>query len=370
MQPISKKPRVVFASVLDRIDDTRMFEKMATTIARHGYQVYIIAQPSNSIPANANINFIPTKRVKRLSLSRLLLPLKIGLNVFKLKPEILVVNTHELLIVSIVNRILFGGKIVYDIRENYYRNLWHSEAFRPPLKWALAWMVRAKEKLASPLFHHFILAEKSYEDELTFLGKKYTILENKAALPMGYSRSAKSGPIDLIFTGTIAQSTGIFEAISLASSLHQIDPKVTLKIVGFCSLPDIRHRLESVVRDKPFITQVGINEPVPHGRIMKEIAKASFGIIYYPPSPHTNRSMPTKLYEYMACQLPILTWPDQSFANHVAEQNAGLLADTPPAELLDAMRQTSFYTQPIANCLWEGDRFIDLIEKTVQNPPR
>ncbi|MEQ8425402.1 MAG: glycosyltransferase, partial [Cyclobacteriaceae bacterium] len=178
------KRRIAIASVLKPIDDTRMFEKMGVTLAKTGqYDVYVIGQLSNYIPAHAGINFTGLSHVKRLSLSRLLIPVRTLSNLFKLKPEALIVNTHELLIVSLVIRILFGTRIVYDIRENYYRNIRFSEAFPSWQKFPVALWVRVKEKVTAPFFHHFILAENAYQTELNFIGRRFTILENRAIKP-------------------------------------------------------------------------------------------------------------------------------------------------------------------------------------------
>lgn len=356
------KQNIVIASTLKPLDDTRMFEKMGVSLAGTGaYDIYVMGQGINDIPAYQGIQFIGFKPVHRLSISRWLLPFKILLKTIKVKPTLLIVNTHELLIVSIANRILFGCKIVYDIRENYYRNILHSEVFPWIIRRPLALWVRLKEKVTSPLFHHFILAEKTYENELGFIGNRYTVLENKMELPKGFNRHSNSTQINLLFSGTVAYSTGIFEAIALAQKLHRTDERVRLSIVGYCAIPAIREKVAKALRDKPWITLIGFYSLVPHKEILAEIRQADFGIIYYPPSPHTYRSMPTKLYEYMAYQLPVLTWQNQDFAAWVIQNQAGLTVDTLESNLLQEMRDKQFYPHPIEGLEWEAEKFRRLI---------
>lgn len=361
-----KKRRIVFVSVLNPVDDTRMFEKMGASLAQHkDYEIFILGQPSNSKPAHAGIHFIPFKKVKRLSIDRLLLPLQIGLKLIKVKPELLIVNTHELLIVSLLNRILFGCQIVYDLRENYYRNIKYAESFSPWLRTPLALVVRLKEMLITPLFHHFILAEKSYQKELKFIGQRFSILENKAVLTQPFQR-IKGSSFNLLFSGTMARSTGVFHAIELADSLHQIDSKVTLTIIGYCAIDAIRIDIRKEVKDKPFIRLIGFDEPVAHGLIIQEIMQADFGIIYYPPLPHTSGSVPTKLYEYLAYQLPILTWETQSFVDMIKTNEAGLIVSGPHESLLRKMVDNQFYPRPPENVYWEKEKFQRLIEKLLR----
>src|SRR6185295_1201799 len=106
-----KKRRIVIASLLKPVDDTRMFEKMAVTLSDSGqYEIYIIGHPSQNIPANANIHFFPLPAFSRISFGRLLAPLRVLRILYQVKPQILIVNTHELLIVAVLNRILFGTR--------------------------------------------------------------------------------------------------------------------------------------------------------------------------------------------------------------------------------------------------------------------
>lgn len=343
-----------------------MFEKMAISLSEiPDTSITIIGQPSKSIPAHANIQFITLPETRRLSLGRIFLPLQVAFKVLKLKPQLLIVNTHELLIVSSAIRILFGVKIIYDIRENYYRNIRYSEAFIAPLRFAIAASVRLKEKLTSPLINHFILAEKVYQEELTFLSNKQTTIENKAALHTHFMRTPDPKYIQLLFSGTISRSTGVFEAIRWAHLLHQFDENIRLTIIGFCALNDVRKELEYAVKDKPFISLIGTTELVPHGEIVKAIKHSNFGIVHYPTSLHTYRSMPTKLYEYMAAGLPILTSADQYFAQDVVNQNAGLLWNENSQTTLASMKSSTFYPNPVPGVHWEGEQLVSLVQSLV-----
>src|SRR5882762_5255587 len=103
-----KKRRIVIASVLKPVDDTRMLDKMGRTLEAAGtYEISIIGYPSQRNPDGGSITLYPLKAFTRLSAGRFFAPLKVLLLLLKLKPEILIVNTHELLIVACLNRIFF-----------------------------------------------------------------------------------------------------------------------------------------------------------------------------------------------------------------------------------------------------------------------
>lgn len=365
-----KKRRIVLASILKPIDDTRMFEKLGTSLSTiKDYEVFIIGYPTTK-PLNQEhiIHLFPLKFFKRISLGRLLAPWQIMKLIHKVKPELLIVNTHELLIVSVANRILFGVKIIYDIRENYYRNVLHTSVFPTLMKPFIAGWIRLKEKLLAPAFQAFLLAEKSYENELSFLNHRHLVLENKTSLPADFKRKTDPSKISLLFSGTLADSTGIFQAIDLVKALYKIDTKIELKIIGYCALPKTLEDIINTISDCPFISLVGGNTLVPHHQIMDAIAHADFGLVSYPPSFHIDNRIPTKLYEYQACQLPLLIQDYEPWVKLCQPYNAALVVDflnLEPELLLEKMGTTQFYTSRPTDITWasEEPRFLQKIKE-------
>jgi glycosyltransferase involved in cell wall biosynthesis len=364
--------RIVFASILKPVDDTRMFEKMGVTLAeKDDYKIFIIGYPSKQKIEHDSIRFLPLPKFKRLSFARFFMALKVLQLILQVKPEALVINTHELLIVSLLNRILFGTKIVYDIRENYYRNLRSTTAFPSIIRDVIASWVRLKEKLFAPGFHHFFLAEKGYEKEMSFFKDRYTIIENKALVPNHFSRAKKNPDRrQLLFSGTLAESTGVFEAIELARNLYKIDPKITLRIVGFCAQPEVLKRLQILAEDSPFISLIGGSELVPHSEILKAISESDFGIIYYPPSPHTENSIPTKLYEYLAFRLPILLQDHGPWIALTEPYHAAINIDFKNPNLTEIVTEmnSDFYSSSPQKVTWNSEsvKFLNVMDSLLK----
>jgi len=363
-----KKRRIVIASLLKPIDDTRMFEKMGVTLSETGdYEVFITGYPSSVKPVYPNIHFFALTSFKRISLGRLWAPLRIAQFIYQVKPDILMVNTHDLLIIGILNRIFFGTRIIYDIQENYFRNILYSEGFPKLLRPILASWVRVKEKVTAPFFHWFLLAEKGYENEFKFFKNRYTIIENKAIISPGHKISARSGYSQLLFSGTLAESTGVFEAIQLAVQLHHLNPSVRLNIIGYCSKVEVLNRIKLVIKDHSFVTLVGGDQLVPHQEIVNCIIKSDFGIISYPNSPHTENSIPTKLYEYFSYQLPIIIQEHPTWKELVSACHAGISIDFKNIngfDLAEKMKNGPFYTQTPKDTTWnkEAVKLLDAVK--------
>jgi glycosyltransferase involved in cell wall biosynthesis len=256
-------------------------------------------------------------------------------------------------------RILFGSKIIYDVQENYWRNILWTDAFPSFLKPILAIWVRGKEVVLSGFFHLFFLAEKGFEKEMKFFRNKSVVLENKSTLPKGFVRTKSNGKIRLLFSGTISESTGVFEAIHLANVLHQQDLTVRLTIIGYCSLDSTLKAVRLAIQDKPFISLTGGDQLVPHQEIMHQIFNSDFGIIYYPASPHIENRIPTKLYEYMSAQLPILMQNYTPWVTLCEPCQAAIKIDfhapIDAPSLIQEMKQSDFYTVPPRDVDWSSE---------------
>jgi hypothetical protein len=354
---VIKKRRIVLASVLKPVDDTRMFEKIGATLSESGeFEVSIIGYPSTNPPLHKSIKFLPLPEFNRISLRRLFISWVIFKKINKLKPEWIIINTPELLFVSVLSKVFFGRKIIYDVLENYNRNIRYTATYPFLIRPLVAWGVRFFEIITSPLVYHYLLAEKGYAEELRF-AKPHLVLENK--LPQGIaSKYARKQPYEysrLIFSGTLAASSGVFEAINLSKKLHEVDHSYTLVIIGYCSLPEVLTQIKKDIQDAPFITLIGGEQLVQHSRILDEVSRADFGIIIYPPNPSTQSSIPTKLYEYLALQLPVMIRHNNESHELVKTCTAGIiLSETPNYSQLSAIMKNRNIIPAIPDSIyWE-----------------
>ena len=365
-----KKRRIVLASILKPVDDTRMFEKMGRSLASGGlYEVFILGYPSPSVPDIPSIHFLPSDPFPRLSIRRMVASWKAFLKIWKLNPSILIFNTHELLIEAIVLKVCLGTRIVYDIRENYYRNIIHSGSFPLFVRVPLALLVRFKEKFLAPTIDHFMLAEIEYESEFKFHRGGWTVVENKALTPTlsrgeggppfrRVVRGESRGAIKLLFSGTLADSTGVFMAIEIAKQLHRLDPEVRLKIIGRAALERVKQRIQHEIQDFDFIMLVGGDNLVPHEEILRAIEASDAGIISYPRSPHTENSHPTKLFEYLNAQLPIILEPHWPWVTRYEKHQPFILIDFSKPDykaLLQQLRTGHFYITAPIDITWTSE---------------
>jgi glycosyltransferase involved in cell wall biosynthesis len=359
MQEI-KKRRIVLASVLKPVNDPRMFEKMGQTLSRQ-HEVHIIGTTGTVDNSNASIFFHPLAHYTRLGIDRILSPLRILKKLLSIKPHLIIIGTHELLWISLIAKLLLRCKVIYDVRENYFRNILYTNAFPPILRVFIALYVRSKEWITAPLINIFFLAEAGYEKELKFIGENKIIIENKVkkmALPDGRKWSSEDECIHFLFSGTLAETTGVFIAIDLASRLHAVDPKVRLHIIGFSPLLTVQHEINNLISGKNFIHFTVRHEPVPHLEILKAIQQSDVGIIAYPSNPSTENTIPTKLYEYLGYQLPILLIDHAPWVAICRPYHAAIpfnLKNIQAEAILRDLKSNTFYDQIPKDVFWEAE---------------
>jgi len=362
MQEI-KKRRIVLASVLKPAAEPRMFDKIGVSLSKK-FEVYCIGAPISTkggAKSHTNPGVLELPRVNRLSLSRILAPFNVLAKVIKLRPSLFIICTHELIFVSFLAKVLTGCKVIYDIQENYYRNIRYGNSFPRYVRSLIAVYVRFKEWMSTLFTSHYFLAEKGYEQEMTFFGKKRTVLENKVIGPlgtMGTKKTKNENRIDLLFTGTLAETTGVFIAIDLAVKLHESDNRVHLKIIGHSSKSETVALIRSKIQHHPFIELMGGNSIVPHEDILSAIHTADFGIISYPSNPSTINSIPTKLFEYLGYRLPILLIDHPLWVKACESYNAAIPFNPETisaTEILAAIEGGKFYTTLPQDVFWSSE---------------
>ena len=392
---------VLLASVLKPVDDTRMRGKFAETLTERPYtRVHVAGRGPVGFSDGRADEFrgVYLHRIfdgHRLSLGRLGAQRRYWQLLRHLRPALVIVHAPELLPLTLLWQALGRGRrFLYDIRENYALNVATQQVYRGNVRRWLAAGLRWVEARAARRAAAVILAEASYADELPFLRAlppgRVVVLENKyqplleepsrtRPLAPGLVRSGGSPsaftssphplplppltePLRLLYSGTISELNGVWEAVALARGLRSAWPGgAQLTMVGFCQQPALLRQLQQqVARHSAWLTLVGGAELVPHARIVAEIGRSHLGLLPYRPHPSTERCRPTKLFEYLACGLPVVATPNPLWQQLLTRHGAGLSLDfTRPdaaSTLIAQLQGTVFYPHGVpTDVLWESE---------------
>jgi len=362
---------ILLASVLKPFDDTRMFGKFGRTLAARPEVVVHVAGRQAPPPAGApaNLHTHALLAGTRLSWARLQAQRRYWALLRRLQPGLVVVHAPELLPLTLLWQALRPGRrFLYDVQENYALNIRTQQVYPGWLRGLLAGAVRSLETLAARRAARILLAERSYADELPFARPERTVvLENKYQPQPGETSPTQARPLPapgeplrLLFSGTISPLNGVFEAIGFARKLREQWPAAHLTIIGFCQQPEVLVRLREIAAHDDGITLIGGAELVPHSRVVAEIRRSHLGLLPYRQHVSSAGCLPTKLFEYLANGLPILTPPAALWTKIVEELQAGLAVSFQPPfeapELVARLRRTRFYPHGIpAEALWASE---------------
>ena len=363
---------ILLASVLKPLDDTRLFGKFGRTLAeRPELQVHVAGRAApapTSAPPNLHVHSL--LRGGRLSLARLAAQGRYWRLLRRLRPKLVFVHAPELLPLTLLWRALGRGRhFVYDVRENYALNIRTQQVYPGAVRRALAGLVRWVETAAARRAAAVVLAERSYAAELPFGADERTIiLENKYQPPPGEAPPtavrplpAPGQPLRLLYSGTISRLNGVFEAVAFARQLRAQWPGTQLTIIGFCQQPAVLAELRALLAQDANNTLIGGAELVPHARIVAEIRRSHLGLLPYQAHVSTAYCMPTKIFEYLANGLPMLTADGALWTRMLRDElQAGMAVSFQPpvitADFSERLRARRFYPHSIpAEALWASE---------------
>jgi len=343
-----------------------MYEKIGKSLSLLSNTEIHIAGYKSDQSNTDNLFFYTIFSSSRISLFRFIAPWKFIRTALKVKPDTIIVSTHELLLVTYLYRILFGCKIIYDVQENYFYNILYTDAFPSPIKPIIAYWVRFKEQVCKKKIDAYLLAEKTYQKELSDrIHDQVLVLENKYQGIINFEskivKITEGKKIKLLYSGTIATSYGVFEAIDLIIRLYLLDYRFELTIIGYApscrELTKVRNRIAPY----PFIKLIGGDKPVDHAEILSAIQSHDIGLLPYRFNESTHLRVPTKLFEYFLNHLPVISSHNPTWEEYIEKFNAGIIIpynDLPKAtEIKSRIIDTNFYTSgDPKELLWEESK--------------
>lgn len=369
------KIKILIASVLKPADDVRSCYKIGHSLAQtNKYEVNIIGFNSKKKAKHQNIFLYPIFNFKRNSFKRLFAPFSILKIYLQLKPKLIIVNSPELLWVIFLIKIIFGTQIIYDIRENYQFNIKQNQIYKGFKKSLAAFYIWINESLSQYFIDGYFLAEEIYENQLKFISKKpYIKLLNKSTLPQkekGKSINySKNQSIKFIYTGTIGREYGTIEAIDFCKKLHEKNPNITLTIIGYSPDNEYLQLIKLALSKVKYIELKTTEEPIPQSDIIIEIKDSDVAILPYQLNPNISGRFPTKIYDYLALEIPMIIPPHPKWKAFLDQFQAGYSVDFIKPDI-DGFNK-SFFTKnfyikaPGDEIQWRGqeDKLLDFIDK-------
>jgi hypothetical protein len=349
------KKKILIASVLKPANEPRMYKKPGLSLAeKPNLEVHIAGyEPTGNI-SDKLVEFHPIFNFNRLSIKRLSLK-KPFINLLeRIRPDVLIVNTFELLPTAVQYKRHANCTLIYDVRENHRYNILHLGVYPFPVKNVLARIVSGIESRYAPETDHFLLAESCYANELDFIAERFTVIENKYQGEL-IQRTEQKGKIRMSFTGTIHFSTGIEEAIRFFEMAKDAYKGLTLTITGHAAQDSVMNFLES--KKQPGIILNVQDRPLSNDEILKTYSQTDILLAPYRMSTQNRNKVPTKLYDALANGIPMIISKNEKWQNltqHLPWIYHHDFNDKNIDDLLTFIREKHF-TQAQRDATWETE---------------
>ena len=199
---------------------------------------------------------------------------------------------------------------VWDVHEDVRASLVDKTYLPRPLVAPLGQVVRAAERLAER-HCHLLLAEEGY---VPLFDRPHPVVPNEPTVP---DQVAPPGPDRVVYLGRVSHGRGGAELAALG---WRLPSGVTLEILGWAE-PEIEVQLRAAA-DAGVLRWTG---RVPNEEALARLRGATAGLSLLHDLPNYRHSRPTKVVEYMAQGVPVITTPSPVAVEIVERHRCGFV---------------------------------------------
>ena len=319
-----RQNKIVHLTSVHVRSDTRVLYRECESLVMAGYDVSLIVCDGfgNDIVHGIKIIDVGSYRGNRL-LRVFLGTLFILISALKLNAEIYHFHDPELIPVGLFLKIK-GKRVIFDIHENIGGQIKMKKWL--PLRKMISKLYFVFDTISVKAFF-IILAEESYAKIYNKLSKRYLIIKNMPKLTLFdkyvVSRGDKKG---IFYIGVIAKERGIYHLLEALRILKEIGIHFHFHCVGNISSGDgnkISHKLKKYGLEN-WVTFYGRLELVKGYQYSK---KCRVGVAILAPSENYKESYSTKMFEYMAAGMPVVTSNFPIYKKVVETYDCGICVD-------------------------------------------
>jgi len=293
--------RVAVLSSVHLPFDTRIFQKQARALAAGGYDVTLVVPHARDETVDGvKLRALPPagSRLRRMLAG----PPRVLREALRLRADVYHFHDPELIPVGLILKAL-GKRVIYDVHEDVPKSILGKPYLPAAAVRPLAATSRVVEQTASRAFDLVVLARDDIAESFrhhprTLLIRNYP---SRAAFPAVERAERGDGEFLIAYSGGLTTGRG---AVPMFDALVRMPKRVRARLVIFGKFGP--PGLEDRMRAHPGFAQVDYRGWVAYETLPAQLARADAGIVCFQPEPNNVNAGPTKLFEYMACGLPVV----------------------------------------------------------------
>jgi glycosyltransferase involved in cell wall biosynthesis len=297
-------PRIAVVTTVHVPGDTRIWHKQVGSLAGAGWDVHYLAPDLDGFEGREGVvlhGLGPRRLGLRARLGRLRRALR---EVRRLDPDVIHFHDPELLPAFA----WFGprrARLIYDIHENVRRQLLIKPWLPLPLRGVVAGVYGLLERLSLRRVALVVLAEDSYaplyRDRRAVVVKNYPVLERLAPGPRDLGPEPR-----VCYVGGLSVERGAVDLLRAFRGVLDARPDARLVVAGPAHAPLSTDGLREMAEGLGIGDRTEVRGRVPLPEAYDLMAGSAVGVAPLRAAGNYVASLPTKMFEYMSCALPVV----------------------------------------------------------------
>jgi len=317
--------KVCIITTVHRADDIRIYHKEVCSLAEK-YDLTYIAPGANSIE-DANIKCVNYS--KSQNLVKRVFGFFAVWNLCRLqKCDLYHIQDPEIIPAGFLLKLLSRKKVIYDVHEDYPDSIRQKEHLKKPIRELLAISTKFVEWIAGKVFDFIIVADGSVYKR--FPSKKTEIIYNFPDISLiSLQKEPQEKIYDIVFPGSISKKMML---IMFDITKEIISKRTNFKLLLINGGSTWKDETKQWIREEMEKRKVGsetieLMERITHKEVCSFIEKSKVGIIPFPDTPKFRKNIPTKLFEYLYCRVPVVASDLPPIRQFVESEDCCILID-------------------------------------------
>jgi len=328
-------------STVHSVFDERIFYKECKSLAKAGYEVYLIVTHDREEVIDG-VHIIPLSQRRGRFYRFFVKDWFVLFKAIKVNARVYHFHDPELIFVGLILKIL-GKKVIYDVHENVSTQVLSKEWIPTMVRRRVSEAAKGIEWIGLHFFDRIIIAGKDIGSQSHFKKFLYKVefIRNFPAVSINESMALNKSydKIKFIYTGSLSPDRGILEIVEAAKLVKSINFELTF--LGSFKSPTFREKILSVIISDKRIKYIS---PVPYREMFDILIRQHVGLICFKSTPNNINALSgrnNKIYEYLEAGLAVIGSNFLGWQDFIEGNNIGIAVD--PSSVLAIAEAMKFF---------------------------
>ncbi|HEY5865092.1 MAG TPA: glycosyltransferase family 4 protein [Candidatus Tectomicrobia bacterium] len=323
--------------------DARIFYRMSRALAERGYPVTLIA-PEAADDALVRMSTWNAQIGRARRPTRLAWALRASVAA---RADIYHFHDPELIPVGLMLKVLRpSAAIVYDVHEDYPAMMRVKYWIPKPLRPLMAQAAHLANIAAGVCLDGIVVADPSVQQDFQHVARhKALVYYNFPTLSLftPATTALSVAQADLVYIGGMSERAGIFVLLDALALLARQGSTPSVRLAGYTDGAVGLAAIHQGITQRGLRQQVELHGRIPHTQVPAWIRSGRIGLVMLQPIAKFMKNIPTKLFEYWACGLPVIASDLPPIRPFLTEGTNGLRFD--PTSAADLARAINWFIQ-------------------------